>query len=104
MVANGQQETHKSTLELKFEVRDLGFQEIFIVLENLTGPITGLMFLQRNHTVLDMRHGILSFRSFRCSSKQLSPIFQRLGANTQSGRNHHSVKRLSPDQQKLKNC
>ena len=55
MVANGQLETPKSTIELKFEVGDIEFHEIFIVMENLTGPIIGLMFLQRNHTVLDMR-------------------------------------------------
>ena len=30
-------------------------------MEKLTGPIIGLMFLQENHTVLDMRQGILNF-------------------------------------------
>ena len=64
MVANGQLETPKSTIELKFEVGDIEFHGIFIVMENLTGPIRGLMFLQRNHTVLDMRQGILSFLFF----------------------------------------
>ena len=64
MVANGQLETPKSTVELKFEVGDIEFHEIFIVMEKLTGPIIGLMFLQRNHTVLDMRQGILSFPYF----------------------------------------
>ena len=61
MVANGQLETPKSTIELKFEIGDIEFHEIFIVMEHLTGPIIGLMFLQRNHTVLDMRQGILNF-------------------------------------------
>ena len=55
MVANGQLETPKNTIELKFEVGDIEFHEISIVMEHLTGPIIGLMFLQRNHTVLDMR-------------------------------------------------
>ena len=64
MVANGQLETPKSTIELRFEVGDIEFHEIFIVMENLTGPIIGLMFLQRNHTVLDMRQGILNFPFF----------------------------------------
>ena len=64
MVANGQLETPKSTIELKFEVGDIEFYEIFIVMEHLTGPIIGLMFLQRNHTVLDMRQGILNFSFF----------------------------------------
>ena len=36
MVANGQLETPKSTVELKFEVGDIEFHEIFIVMEKLT--------------------------------------------------------------------
>ena len=50
MVAHGQLETTKSTIELKFEVGDIEFHAIFIVMEHLTGPIIGLMFLQRNHS------------------------------------------------------
>ena len=61
MVANGQLETSKSTIQLNFEVGDIKFHEVFIVMEHLTGPIIGLMFLQRNHTVLDMRQGILNY-------------------------------------------
>ena len=62
MVANGQMETPKSNVELKFEVGDIEFHEIFILLEKLTGPIIGLKFLQRNNTVLDIspRHTQLS--------------------------------------------
>ena len=60
MVANGDQETPKSIVKLKFEVRDIEFYEIFIVMEKLSSPIIGLMFLQRNHTVL----GILNFPFF----------------------------------------
>ena len=55
MVANGQLETPKSTVELKFEVGDINFHEIFIVMEKLTSPLIGLSFLQRNNTILDMR-------------------------------------------------
>ena len=69
MVANGQLETPKSTIELRFEVGDIEFYEIFIVMENLTGPIIGLMFLQGNHTVLDMRQGILNFPFFSMQLK-----------------------------------
>ena len=69
MVANGQLETPKSTVELKFEVGDFEFHEIFIVMEKLTGPNIGLMFLQRNHTVLDMRQGILNFPYFSMQLK-----------------------------------
>ena len=64
MVANGQLETPKSTIELKFEVGDFEFHEHFIVMEHLTGSIIGLMFLQRNHTVLDMRQGVPNFPFF----------------------------------------
>ena len=69
MVANGQLETPKGTVELKFEVGDIEFHEIFIVMEKLTGPIIGLMFLQRNHTVLNMRQGILNFPYFSMQLK-----------------------------------
>ena len=45
MVANGQLETPKITVELKFVVEDIEFHEIFFVVEKLTGPIIGHMFL-----------------------------------------------------------
>ena len=69
MVANGNLETPKSTVELKFEVGDIEFHEIFIVMEKLSSPIIGLMFLQRNHTVLDMRQGVLNFPFFSMQLK-----------------------------------
>ena len=69
MVANGDLETPKSTVELKFEVGDIEFHEIFIVMETLSSPIIGLMFLQRNQTVLDMRQGILNFPFFSMQLK-----------------------------------
>ena len=61
MVANGQLETPKCTVELKFEVGDFDFHEIFIVMEKLTRPLIGLSFLQRKNTILDMRQGVLNF-------------------------------------------
>ena len=67
MVANGQLETPKSTVELKFEVGDIKFHEIFIVMEKLTSPLNGLSFLQRNNTILDMRQGVLKFPFFPCN-------------------------------------
>ena len=36
MVANGDLETPKSTVELKFEVGDIEFHEIFIVMEKMS--------------------------------------------------------------------
>ena len=78
MVANGQLETPKSTIELKFEVGDIELHEMFIVTEHLTGPSIGLMFLQRNHTVLDMRQGILNFPSFSMQLKTADHIYSNV--------------------------
>ena len=69
MVANGQLENPKSTVELKFEVGDIDFHEIFIVMEKLTSPLIGLSFLQRNNTILDMRQGVLNFPFFSMQLK-----------------------------------
>ena len=69
MVANGDLKLPKTTVELKFEVGDIEFYEIFIVLEKLSSPIIELMFLQRNHTVLDMRQGMLKFPFFSMQVK-----------------------------------
>ena len=64
MVANGQLEIPKSTVELKFEVLDIDFHEIVIVLEILSSPIVGVSLLERNNTLLDMRQGVFSFPFF----------------------------------------
>ena len=48
MVVNGDLETPKSTVELKFEVGDIEFHETFIVMEKLSSLIIGLIFLQTN--------------------------------------------------------
>ena len=69
MVANGQLETPKSTVELKFEVGDIEFPEIFIVMKKLTSPLIGHSFLQRNNTILDMRQGVLNFSFFSMQLK-----------------------------------
>ena len=73
-VASGQLETPKSIFELNFEAGDIEFHEISIVIENLTGPIIGLLFIQRNHTVLDMRQNILNFS---CVSMQPKTVDHR---------------------------
>ena len=69
LVANGQLKTPKSTVELKFEVGDIEFHEIFIVMEKLTSPLIGLSFLQRNNTILDMKQGVLNFPFFSMQLK-----------------------------------
>ena len=58
MVANGQ-----------FEVGDVTFREKFVVMTNLTSPLIGVLFLQRNSTILDMRQGILNFPFFSMQLK-----------------------------------
>ena len=73
-VANGDLETPKSTVELKFEVGDIKFHETFIAMENMSSPIIGLMFLQRNHTFLGMIQGILNFPYF---SMQLKTAYHK---------------------------
>ena len=55
MVANGHLQTASATVELQFEIGDILFRERFIVLTNLTGPLIGLLFLQKNSTILERR-------------------------------------------------
>ena len=74
LVANEQLESQKSTKEMNFEINDLDFHEIIMVMENLTGPRIGLLFFQRNHTVLHMSQCILSFS---VSSMQLKSADHR---------------------------
>ena len=45
------------------------FPPISILMDNLTGPMIGLMLLLRNHTVLDMRRGKLLFPNFSVQLK-----------------------------------
>ena len=68
MDANGLSEAPIATVEMQFEVGDITFREKFIIMTNLTSPLFGLLILQRNSTILDMRQGILNFPFF---SKQL---------------------------------
>ena len=68
MVANGQLEATIATVELQFKVSDITFRRKFIFKTNFTSPFIGLLFRQRNSTILDMRQGILNFPSF---SRQL---------------------------------
>ena len=69
MVASGQLEAPIATVELQFEVGDITFREKFIVMTNLTSPLIGLLFLQRNSTILDMRQRILNFPFFSMQLK-----------------------------------
>ena len=88
MVANGQLETPKSTVELKFEVGDIEFHEIFIVMEKITSPLIGISILQRNNTILDMRQGVLNFPLF---SMQLKAADHKYTNVTIPPNDRHSV-------------
>ena len=81
MAANGNLETPKSTVELKFEVGHIQFHETFIVMAKLSSPIIGLMFLQRKHTVLDMRQGILNFPYFSETENGGPQVLKRYGTS-----------------------
>ena len=69
MVANGELEAPIATVELQFEVGDITFREKFILMTNLTSSLIGLLFLQRNSAILDMRQGILNFPFFSMQLK-----------------------------------
>ena len=69
LVANGQLEAPIATVELQFEVGDITLREKFIIMTNLTSPLIGLLFPQRNSTLLDIRQGILNFPFFSMQLK-----------------------------------
>ena len=69
MVANGHLEEPIATVELQFKVGDITFREKFIVMTNLTRLLIGLLFLQDNSTILDIRPGILKFPFFSMQLK-----------------------------------
>ena len=64
MVANGQLEAPIATVGMQFEVGDITFREKIIVMTITTSRLIGLLFLQRNSTMLDIRQGILSLPFF----------------------------------------
>ena len=78
MVANGQLEAPIATVELQFEVGDITLREKFIVMTNLTNTLIGLFFLQRNSTILDMRHGILNFPFFSMQLKNEERTYPKI--------------------------
>ena len=94
MVANGQLGAPIATVELQFEVGDITFREKFIVMTNLTSPLIGLLFLQRNSTILDMRQGILNFPFSSMQSKKedrtypnvIEPILNPVETTLQPGK------------------
>ena len=64
MVANGNFETPSATVELQLKLSDHLFHERVMFMNNLTSPVVGLPFLQRNNTILDMTQEVLNFLFF----------------------------------------
>ena len=60
-VANGQLEKPTATAKIKFDIGDHIFAENFVVMKNLTGPITGLHFMRQNSVVIDTTQGLIHF-------------------------------------------
>ena len=69
MVTNGHLEAPVATVEMQIEVGDITIREKFIVMTNLKSPLIGLLFLQSNSTIFDMRQGILNFPFFSMQLK-----------------------------------
>ena len=78
MVANGQLEAPIATVGLQFEVGDITFRKKFIDMTNLTSLLIGLLFLQRNSTVLDMRQRILNCPFFSMQMKNEDRTFPNI--------------------------
>ena len=57
-------ETPSATVELQLEFRHSLLKEQSIVMTNLTRPLLGMLFLQRNSTILDMRQRFFNFTLF----------------------------------------
>ena len=54
-MANVQLETPIASTEMQIEVSDITLVDRFIVMANIATPSIGLLFLQHNGAVLDMR-------------------------------------------------
>ena len=99
MVANGQLEAPNATVELQFEVGDITFREKFIVMTNLSSPLIGLFFLQRNSFILDMRQGSLNFPFFSMQLKNedrtypnvIEPILNPV----ETGKTNHNLGKIT---------
>ena len=75
---NGHLETPRATAELQLEVRDILFKERFLVMTNLTNPLIGLLFLQKNSTVLDVQQGLLIFPFFSIQLKHADNTYSNI--------------------------
>ena len=69
-VANGQLEKPISAATLEFDIGDNTFEEHFVVMKNLTGPIIGLHFMRHNSVVIDTTHGLIHFPDLKMRVKK----------------------------------
>ena len=60
-VANGQLENPIATTTFKFDIGEHNFAKHFVVMKNLTGPITGLHFIRHNSVVIHTTHRLINF-------------------------------------------
>ena len=60
-VANGQLEKPLATATIKFEIGYNTFDEDFVVMSKVTGPINGLHFMRNNRVVIGTTHGLKHF-------------------------------------------
>ena len=54
IVTNGHLETPSARTEHQYEAGDMLFKDCFIVVTNITSPLLGLLFLQRNSTIVEL--------------------------------------------------
>ena len=95
IVANGQLEAPIATVEWQFKLCD----KTFIIMTNLTNPLIGLSFLQRNSTILDMRQSILNFPLFSMQLKiedrtypnVIEPYIEPSRNHTATGKTNHNL-------------
>ena len=69
-IANGQLEEPISTTTLKFDIGDSTFADHFVIVKNLTGPITGLHFMRHNSVVIDSTPGVMHFPHLTIQAKK----------------------------------
>ena len=78
MVATGQLEASFATVELHFEVAENFFGEKFLITTNITSPLNGLLFLQRNTTRFDMRQRFPNFPFFAMQLKNADRTYSNV--------------------------
>ena len=70
--ANSQLEKPIATVTINFDIGDRFFAEHFVVMLNLTGPITGLHFMRHNSVVVDTTHCLIQFPHLTVQVKSAS--------------------------------